>query len=89
MSITVKYFRVRLLILAALILTAAGLATGQGTAVACKQCVFPEGGICAGCMAADGDGYKTCTPNQTTCTCNVGGGTCKGDGPAPIGGGEN
>ncbi len=88
MSITVKYFRVRLLILAALITTAFGIATGQGTVVACYRCVFPEGGICVGCMAAEGSGYKTCTPNQSTCTCNVGGGSCTSDGPPSEGGGN-
>jgi hypothetical protein len=88
-SITLKYFRIRLLILGALIVTAVGLATGQQTAVACEECVFPSGGICVGCMAASGSGYRSCVPNQSSCTCSVGGGSCRGGSNAeePEGGG--
>lgn len=79
MSITVKYFRIRLLILATLIATTFGLATGSGTAVACQKCVFPTGGICVACMATGGEGYRSCTPDQSTCSCTVGGGGCSGN----------
>ncbi len=79
MSITVKYFRVRLLILAALIATAFGLASGQGTAVACQKCVFPTGGICVGCVPTSGRGFKNCSPDQSTCSCTLGGGSCNGN----------
>ena len=89
MSITVKHFRIRLLILVALIATAVGFATEPRSAVACQQCVFPTGGICVGCTSASGNGYSTCTPDQSTCTCTVGGGSCKGDGFAPADGGNS
>lgn len=90
MSITIRYFRTRLLILAALVSLTVGFAAEPGAAVACQKCVFPTGGICVGCMAAgsDEDGYGSCSPNQSTCTCTVGGGSCKGNALAPEGGGN-
>ncbi|HYG11708.1 MAG TPA: hypothetical protein VD835_17305 [Pyrinomonadaceae bacterium] len=89
MSITIKYFRTRLMILVALIAIAVSFATESRTAVACQQCVFPTGGICVGCTAASGNGYVSCIPDQSTCTCTVGGGGCQGsdDGFVPVGGG--
>ncbi|HEU4595319.1 MAG TPA: hypothetical protein VFS10_09270 [Pyrinomonadaceae bacterium] len=92
MSITIKYFRIRLLILFALVSIAVGFAAEPGAAVACEKCVFPTGGICVGCLVADEgeEGYRTCTAHQSTCTCTVGGGTCRGDGGiTPGGGGDN
>jgi hypothetical protein len=91
-SITIKYFRIRLLILVALVSIAVGFAAEPGAAVACQKCVFPEGGICVGCLeiGSDEEGYRVCTPNQSTCTCTVGGGACRGDGGlTPGGGGDN
>lgn len=91
MSITTRYFRVRLLILAALVFTAVGSVVEPGAAVACRKCVFPTGGICVGCMDADDgeQGYRSCVPIQSTCSCIVGGGACTGDGISPEGGGDN
>ncbi|MCA1565652.1 MAG: hypothetical protein LC803_08430 [Acidobacteria bacterium] len=80
MSITIKYFRTRLMILVALIAIAVSFATESRSAVACQQCVFPTGGICVACAAASGNGYSSCTPDQSTCTCTVGGGGCQGSG---------
>lgn len=77
MSITVKYFRIRILILIALVAASVSLATGPKTAIACEKCVFPTGGICVGCLdSGGGDGYNSCVPDQSTCTCQVGGGNC-------------
>lgn len=91
MSITTGYFRVRLLILAALVLTAVGSLAEPRAAVACRKCVFPTGGICVGCMDADEgeQGYRSCTPIQSTCSCLVGGGACTATGLDPGGGGDN
>ena len=91
MSITTKYFRVRLLVLAALVLTAVGFASDPSADAACRKCVFPTGGICVGCMdAGEGDeGFRTCTPIQDICSCIVGGGACTGTGLDPGGGGDN
>jgi hypothetical protein len=80
MSVTVKYFRIRLLILVALIAITVGFFTEPKTAVACEECVFPTGGICVGCTVASGNGYVSCLPDQATCTCTVGGGSCRGNG---------
>lgn len=90
MSITIKYFRIRLLILVALMAIAVGLAAEPRAAVACKQCVFPTGGLCVGCIPApEGEsGFGTCTPHQSTCTCTVGGGSCTGNAISPEGGGD-
>jgi hypothetical protein len=78
MAVTIKYLRIRLLILVALTAIAAGFATEPKAAVACEQCVFPTGGICVGCTVASGRGYVNCVPDQSTCTCTVGGGSCEG-----------
>jgi hypothetical protein len=83
MPITVKYFRIRLLTLATLIAMAFGLATDRGAAVACQKCVFPNGGICVGCMPTSENGYRSCAPDQSTCSCTVSGGSCSGN-VAPI-----
>lgn len=76
MSFTSKFFRTRVLILVALIAVSVGLATEPEAAVACEKCVFPTGGICVGCLAS-GEGYSSCVPDQSTCTCTVGGGNCE------------
>ncbi len=91
MSITIKYFRVRLLILAALVSISVGVAADPRADAACQKCVFPEGGICVGCMdAGEGEqGYRNCTPIQSVCSCMVGGGACTGTGLDPGGGGDN
>lgn len=75
MSFTVKFFRIRVLILVALVAVSVGLANEPRAAVACEKCVFPEGGICVGCLESSG-AYNSCVPNQSTCSCTVGGGNC-------------
>lgn len=78
MSVTTGYLRIRVLILAALVAVSVGLAAEPQAAVACEKCVFPTGGICVGCLeGGGGSGYNSCVPDQSTCTCTVGGGSCE------------
>jgi hypothetical protein len=77
------YIRTKLATLIFLVLLVVHFGTQANTVSACQQCVFPTGGICVGCMVDAESGFVSCDPDQSTCRCSVGGGSC----PAPGGGG--
>lgn len=71
MSRFVNPIRLRLLILASLIIVSAYTAMPQQTASACITCVGLTGGFCVGCDPNVTTGYKFCWPVQETCTCSA------------------
>ena len=79
---SVKHFPLRIVFLVLLIAFFGLSVTKQGTASACEQCVFPTGGICVGCQEQD-RGFNACTPDQSSCSCVVSGGSCRVGGILP------
>lgn len=69
MARLVNPIRLRILILASLIIFSAYTAMPQQTASACITCVVLTGGFCVGCDPNVTIGYKFCAPDQMTCTC--------------------
>lgn len=61
--------RLRLLILASLIIVTAYTAMPQQAASACIKCVPLTGGLCVGCDPNVTTGFKWCWPVQETCSC--------------------
>lgn len=78
---TLKSFRLKILVLFTLIVSAIYVgAQNENTVSACQQCVFPTGGICVGCSGSSTYGLETgntnCVPSQASCSCTVSGGSC-------------
>jgi len=78
-----KSLRVKILILAVLLGAMAHLSWSAPDTKACQKCVTLSGGLCVGCTSGNPNGHTGCTPDQSTCTCNVTPGDCTGGGPAP------
>ena len=70
--------RFRLLLLLLVLSAFAYIAPPQSSAGSCAECVSLTGGLCVGCDPNQ-PVHSTCIPNQSTCTCEVGGG-CPGGG---------
>jgi hypothetical protein len=61
--------RLRLVILASLIVVTAYTAMPQRPVSACIECVRLTGGLCVGCDPNVTVGFNFCTPNQDNCSC--------------------
>lgn len=75
MSRIIGPIRLRLLVLASLVIVTAYTATPQQVASACIECVDLEGKICVGCDSNATSGHNYCWPVQSCCCCQVSG-TC-------------
>lgn len=87
MKHSVKYLKLRFMLLVSLLFLAAHFGLQANTVSACQQCVFPDAGsgICVGCMIDSDSGFVNCEADQSSCSCNVSGGSCSGDGHGPLG----
>jgi hypothetical protein len=70
--------RFRLLLLLLTLIVTIYFVPPQSSAATCAECVSLTGGLCVGCDPNQ-PVHATCVPNQTTCTCEVGG-ECPGGG---------
>jgi hypothetical protein len=78
MNPLLKKIRVKTVVLLGLILLSVSLWTQPFSVKAnCEECVALTGGLCVGC-ASDPNGHTRCTPDQSTCTCNVSADRCSG-----------
>jgi len=79
MSRFIGPIRLRLLILASLVMFTTYTAMPQQTASACIECVRLTGGLCVGCDPNVTIGFNFCSPNQNDCSCSEWG-ACGGQG---------
>ena len=63
--------KLRLLVLASLILVTVYTAIPQQAASACITCVPLTGALCVGCDPTVTEGFNKCWPVQETCSCTV------------------
>jgi hypothetical protein len=71
MSRLIGPIRVRLLILASLVIFTVFAAMPQQAASACITCVALTGGLCVGCDPNVSSGFNACWPTQEDCSCWV------------------
>jgi hypothetical protein len=65
--------RLKIFLLITLIGLTAHLGLSAAQVKACKNCVALQGALCVGCTGGDANGFKECSPDQSTCSCTVSG----------------